>query len=72
VLTCVYFGMCSHVFIYSNYNTWNAAKKGRGLKTTPEISRSSRHTYLQSAACGGVSIRCKLLVILFVMGILDM
>jgi hypothetical protein len=58
---------CTHACpIYCNYTTWNASQTGRDLKTTPEISRSSRHTCLQLASCGGVFIGCEILVILFV------
>jgi hypothetical protein len=41
------------------YNTRIAAQTGRALKTSPVICRSSRCACLQSAASGGISIRCE-------------
>jgi hypothetical protein len=41
------------------YNTWIAAQAGRTSKTTLVISKISRCACLQSAACGGIFIRCE-------------
>ena len=50
----------AHACLFSCiYNTRIAAQTGRDLKTTPVTSRSSRCACLQSAACGGISIRCE-------------
>jgi hypothetical protein len=51
---------CAHACLFSCIcNTRITAQTGRTLKITPMISRSSRCACLQSAACGGIFIRCE-------------